>query len=97
MIGIQVSVRYIDPDKLCSSCSLPCPVNYNPADHYVQVLAVVPGEEEESRARISAICKQFYSSQQGLELEKLSFIVPDKGERGATRASPYKVIGGTLS
>ena len=72
-------------------------MNYNPADHYVQVLAVVPGQEEESRARISAVCKQFYSSQQGLELEKLSSIVPDKGERGATRASPYKVIGGTLS
>ena len=71
-------------------------MNYNPADHYVQVLAVVPGQEEESRARISAVCKQFYSSQQGLELEKLSSIVPDKGERGATRASPYKVIRITL-
>ena len=35
---------YPDPDKLCSSCSLPCPVNYKPADHYVQVLAVFPGQ-----------------------------------------------------
>ena len=30
-----------------ASVNYPCPTNFNPADHFVQVLAVVPGKEEE--------------------------------------------------
>lgn len=29
----------------------PCPVNYNPADHYVHTLAIIPGNEEECKAK----------------------------------------------
>ncbi|XP_037932440.1 protein white-like [Teleopsis dalmanni] len=36
-----------------------CPANYNPADFYVQILAVVPGKEQESRERIVKICDNF--------------------------------------
>ena len=30
----------------------PCPVNYNPADYFVQILAFIPEKEEESKERI---------------------------------------------
>ncbi|GIY38002.1 protein white [Caerostris extrusa] len=38
---------------------LQCPINYNPADFYIQNLAIVPGKEKESREKVSAIVEQF--------------------------------------
>jgi len=51
-----------------ASLSFPCPEDYNPADHLVQVLSVVPGEEEESREKIDLICQNFQQSQAGTEI-----------------------------
>ncbi|XP_017152845.1 protein white isoform X1 [Drosophila miranda] len=48
-----------------------CPTNYNPADFYVQVLAVVPGREAESRERIAKICDNFAVSKVAREMEQL--------------------------
>lgn len=42
-----------------------CPINYNPADYYVHRLAVVPGQELESRISIDNICQGFEQSVQG--------------------------------
>lgn len=43
------------------SCSIgfDCPSNYNPADYYIQILAVAPNEETKSRDRIKKICDSF--------------------------------------
>ena len=46
-----------------SSIKLPCPMNYNPADHYIHVLAVTPGKERECRESISQICNNFEASE----------------------------------
>merc|ERR1712142_1402784 len=73
-----------------SDCGLPCPTNFNPADHYVQVLAVVPGEEDVSRKRIDSVCREFNASAQGLELDKLSSVVPEKATSSSKKTSPYK-------
>nr|NP_476787.1 white [Drosophila melanogaster]AAV97853.1 white [P-element transposon vector UASp]ADW11127.1 white [InSITE enhancer fusion vector pBMPGal4LWL]ADW11128.1 white [InSITE injectable donor vector pBPHLWL]ADW11129.1 white [InSITE genetic donor vector P element transposon vector pXN-FBLWLF]ADW11131.1 white [InSITE enhancer trap piggyBac transposon vector pXL-BACII-attPGAL4LwL]ADW11133.1 white [InSITE enhancer trap P element transposon vector pXN-attPGal4LwL]ADZ15152.1 white [Reporter vector pHon len=48
-----------------------CPTNYNPADFYVQVLAVVPGREIESRDRIAKICDNFAISKVARDMEQL--------------------------
>lgn len=48
--------------------STPCPSNYNPADFYVQQLAVVPGNEHESRENIRRICDTFASSDYAKEV-----------------------------
>ncbi|KAH8409176.1 hypothetical protein KR009_009813 [Drosophila setifemur] len=48
-----------------------CPTNYNPADFYVQVLAVVPGREIESRERIAKICDNFAVSKVARDMEQL--------------------------
>ena len=34
----------------------PCPINYNPADYFVQILAFIPENEEESKERIKFLC-----------------------------------------
>lgn len=36
-----------------------CPATYNPADFYVQTLAIIPGLEDTSRTTIRAICDRF--------------------------------------
>ena len=42
-----------------NSLNAPCPTNYNPADFYVQLLAIVPGKELESRDTIRRICDSY--------------------------------------
>lgn len=37
----------------------PCPTNYNPIDFYVQLLAIVPSREAESRETIRKICDAY--------------------------------------
>ncbi|KAG5683231.1 hypothetical protein PVAND_012524 [Polypedilum vanderplanki] len=38
---------------------IPCPVNYNPADYFVQILAIAPNREQECRTTIKKICDSF--------------------------------------
>ncbi|CAG5130203.1 unnamed protein product [Candidula unifasciata] len=37
----------------------PCPKNYNPADHFIFTLAVIPGQEEECRRKTQVLCDKF--------------------------------------
>ena len=46
-------------------CGYPCPINYNPADHYVHVLAVTPGQETECRSTVNMICNEFEKDPEG--------------------------------
>lgn len=46
-----------------SSAGFNCPMNYNPADFYIQVLSTDPNEEMESRSRIQKICDSFATDQ----------------------------------
>ncbi|XP_071442996.1 protein white [Hetaerina americana] len=48
----------------------PCPSNYNPADFFVQLLAVVPSREDSCRQAIDMICDTFSASEAGVSLEK---------------------------
>ncbi|XP_065564713.1 protein scarlet-like isoform X1 [Artemia franciscana] len=48
-----------------------CPENYNPADFFVQTLAVVPGHEQHCRSTIKATCDRFAVSSQAREIELL--------------------------
>ena len=74
----------------------PCPQDYNPADHFVSVLAVLEGEEEsqESQERISAICAGFQQSQAGAELRAELKTVERQEEtdqeEDSLAQSPYK-------
>ncbi|CAG2101407.1 unnamed protein product [Medioppia subpectinata] len=45
-----------------SSLGLNCPNNYNPSDFYIKQLAVIPGNEVESREKLNSICDRFLVS-----------------------------------
>ncbi|XP_012935669.1 protein white [Aplysia californica] len=47
----------------------PCPRNFNPADHYILTLAIVPGKEEECRRKTNAICDTFTESPQARHID----------------------------
>lgn len=51
-----------------TSLEAPCPTNYNPADFYVEHLAVVPGREQESRDNIRKVCDAFAVSEYSIKI-----------------------------
>ena len=40
---------------LFNRAQLPCPSNFNPADHYIHALAVTVGNEHECRNRVNKV------------------------------------------
>ncbi|KAL5263101.1 hypothetical protein ACHWQZ_G008494 [Mnemiopsis leidyi] len=52
------------------SVNYPCPENFNPADHYIFTMAIVPGEEEECRKRVDEITTGFTKSEAYAELTR---------------------------
>jgi hypothetical protein len=52
------------------SLGYPCPENHNPADFFIQTLAVRPGDEETSRYRIRKICDAFSRATDAIERQK---------------------------
>nr|QEO19117.1 white [Mesovelia mulsanti] len=75
-----------------------CPSNYNPADYYIQLLAVVPTREETCRNTIEMVCDAFARSEVGSKLAADADVTYQEksllgwGEPwGATKSlSPYK-------
>eukprot|EP00117_Sycon_ciliatum_P036739 scpid32794/ scgid27614/ Protein white len=49
----------------------PCPDNYNPADHYIYTLAIVPQKEDESRERVKVFTDEYDRREQ--EKEQVDF------------------------
>jgi len=45
-----------------------CPTNYNPADHFIQVLAVIPGRELTCKHAINTTCDIFQKSEYGMRI-----------------------------
>ncbi|XP_033355100.1 protein white-like isoform X3 [Bombus vosnesenskii] len=73
-----------------------CPSNYNPADYFVQMLAVVPGQETSCRHAINTVCDTFQKSDHGikiaLEAEAVSGEFEDslQDAKYSKNRSPYK-------
>lgn len=51
---------------------VPCPVNYNPADYFVQLLAIAPNKEQECRTTIKKICDSYAVSTLAEEVNALA-------------------------
>ena len=43
----------------------PSPEAYNPADHYVKALAIIPGKEDECRQEVNRICDVYDGTPEG--------------------------------
>lgn len=73
-------------------------MNYNPGDHYINVLAITPGEEEECRAKVAAICDAFNDSKEGKDVYSVVAYEATHTQRtpqlelqsASNNASPYK-------
>lgn len=55
-----------------SRLGVPCPVNYNPADYFVQLLAIAPNKENDCRSTIKKICDSFAVSTLAEEVNALA-------------------------
>lgn len=56
-------------ELICCRIEAPCPNNYNPADYFVQLLAIAPGKETACRQAVDQICQSFKESDLGVKIE----------------------------
>lgn len=49
-----------------------CPSHYNPADFFIQLLAVVPNAEESCRNMIEMVCDSFATSEIGSKIAAIA-------------------------
>ena len=78
-------------NKFLESCGYPCPAHYNPADHWVETLAVVPGKETESRERLNHVTAEFDRSEEGRAVKEMAG-TDNSSSVGSShqKKSPYK-------
>ncbi|KAL7031147.1 hypothetical protein ACKWTF_006909 [Chironomus riparius] len=70
---------------------LPCPVNYNPADFFVQILAIAPNKEQECRTTIKKICDSFAVSSIAEEINNVASKLATDEEVATRRLSKRKI------
>ncbi|VEN52172.1 unnamed protein product [Callosobruchus maculatus] len=57
-----------EADIFFAELEAPCPKNFNPADYYIQLLAVLPGREESCKQAINMISNKFEKSDIGVRM-----------------------------
>lgn len=57
-----------EADLFFRQLEAPCPKNYNPADYFIQLLAIVPEKEESCRQAINLICDKYERSDLGINV-----------------------------
>ncbi|XP_076756289.1 protein white isoform X2 [Xylocopa sonorina] len=73
-----------------------CPSNYNPADFFIQMLAVVPGQEISCRHAINTVCDAFQKSEHGMKIALEAEAITDeyidslRDSKYSKTRSPYK-------
>ncbi|CAG7692574.1 unnamed protein product, partial [Allacma fusca] len=72
----------------------PCPLNHNPADFFIFTLAVTPGDEENCRARASAICDAYETSSKHMEIQTLAKYRVADSDKWKNQIM-HKLTGGT--
>ncbi|KAK9881156.1 hypothetical protein WA026_014506 [Henosepilachna vigintioctopunctata] len=59
-----------EANEFFTKLQAPSPPNFNPADHYNQLLSIIPGREAVCRKSVESICDAFQSSSLGVKIEK---------------------------
>lgn len=70
---------------------VPCPVNYNPADYFVQLLAISPSKEQECRSTIERICNAFAESSVAEDINSIASQSATEEEVALKRFSKKKL------
>lgn len=70
---------------------LQCPSNYNPADFFVQELAIVPGKEAECKKKVNRICDYYDSIRPKKEdSRRQSTFIQPSGVHSRYKATTYQ-------
>nr|KAG5714727.1 hypothetical protein BaRGS_000215 [Batillaria attramentaria] len=72
-----------DAMKFFNNMNYVCPTNFNPADFFVLTLAIVPGQEDECRRKVHAICDGFADSSDAKEITQSIKDVSERANSGA--------------
>ncbi|XP_045473417.1 protein white-like isoform X1 [Harmonia axyridis] len=86
-----------EADKFFTKLQAPCPVNFNPADYYIQILSIIPGREDSCKHAVKSICDAFETSSVGIKIKKAtaatkaSAAIEDPWSQRMQLLSPYKV------
>ncbi|XP_044753408.1 protein white-like isoform X2 [Coccinella septempunctata] len=85
-----------EADKFFTKLQAPCPVNFNPADYYIQILSIIPGREESCKNAVKSICDAFETSSVGIKIKKATAATKasateDPWSQRMQLLSPYKV------
>ncbi|KAJ7318624.1 ATPase [Desmophyllum pertusum] len=82
----------VDAIQYFDNLGYPCPMNFNPADHFVHTLAIVPGDEENCRKRVQDICDVYSAHEADLPEPETRERRQDyfKDDVHSPRRSPYK-------
>ncbi|XP_078572713.1 protein white-like [Branchiostoma floridae x Branchiostoma japonicum] len=74
LIMAEGRVAYMGPTSevinFFGSVGFTCPPAFNPADFFIQTLAIRPGKEERSRDRVEKICDQFQEVRENKDAKK---------------------------
>ena len=70
----------------------PCPYNFNPADHYIHVLAVRPGNEAQCREEINSICDSFTVTDAGQTVRFCQLYLTEGGTYPQLPTQPKKFV-----
>lgn len=66
---------------LIHSLGMPCPRKFNPADHYIMKISVIPGNEQSSKDKIAEIADQYESSENKLSIDsKIDEVIENEYE-----------------
>ncbi|KAK9886098.1 hypothetical protein WA026_014887 [Henosepilachna vigintioctopunctata] len=83
-------------DEFFTKLQAPCPINFNPADYYIQILSIIPGREESCKEAVKCICDAFETSTVGISIKKSTAatkasVNEDPWSHRKELLSPYKV------
>jgi len=54
-----------EANPFLASCGYPCPPFYNPADHFIETLTIVPSDRDRSLKKVAEICDKFNETEYG--------------------------------
>ncbi|GAU97405.1 hypothetical protein RvY_08711-1 [Ramazzottius varieornatus] len=87
----------VDDIPFFNSIGIHVPEDYNPADFFVHQLAIIPGHEDECRAKAKEICDKFAVSDLGISMKnRVDELMPDStanNNRDAGSARYMKHMG----
>nr|XP_039263394.1 protein white-like [Styela clava] len=82
-----------EANQYYASVGLPCPINFNPADHFIMEISVIPGMEASCKEKIAELAEHYKNSDNSRTIARMiekDFGNPDDHHEIHIKSSPYK-------